>query len=200
MAKKKEVQEVQEVVETAVVEKVVNNVTMQDGSVKNFGAKGKLLSSQDVTTSGFALEFYVVTGEIVKYEHQFGNEISALTAEMAAFGAASKIKAATAGSEVADLVKVITDKVEEYKQGIFVSRSSNGDNTSALTQIQTAYARVNGLNPEDQTDIAKVNAIFAALTKEEKSALYENIDIQIELAQIRLAAAQAAKAAMEAGV
>jgi hypothetical protein len=190
MAKKDIVQDVVEAVETQpVVTKNPIIITMQDGQIKNFGERGKLLSTQEVSEAGFAITFHVVTGEQSTYT--FDGDM-ALLIEMAAFGAASKIKAATAGLENEKIKAIIDDKIAEFNLGDFNTRAG-GDSVVNLSQIQTAYAIVNSIDINTQEGINKVQAIFAALSKKEKSDLYKNVDIKLELATIQYEAAKLAK-------
>lgn len=177
-----------------VKEKVINMVTMADGSKLNFGKTGRLLSSTVIRENGFDITFHVVTGEQIHYSYNQEDAIPELIAKFAAFGVASKVKASTAGSEVADLVTVITAKVQEIEEGIFSERTGSGEITTPLTMLQQAYAVVNGVDVSGKEGIAQVNAVFAELSKEQKSALYKIPAIKLELAKLKLAAAQAALA------
>lgn len=183
----------QNVEESTVVEapkaKVINLVTMNDGSQKNFGERNKLLSDSSTTETGFSIVFHVSNGEQVVYD--FSGDTSLLL-EMAAFGAASKIKQAVTGEkDVNKLAALIKDKIEEFHQGSFVNRVT-GQLTTSLSQIQVAYARVHGIDITTTEGVAKVNAIFAAMTKEDKSALAQQGKIKLEIAKLRLEAAEAA--------
>jgi len=187
MAKKdQEVQDVNEVQSAAV--KAPNIVTMADGSAKNFGERGRLLSTSTIGEDSFSTTFHIVNGKQVSY--QFTGSI-ALLLEMAAFGFEAKVKASCAGTPVDEIEAVISSKVEEVKQGNFVGRST-GEITASLSQIQTAYATVNGIDVSTSEVIAKVNAIFSAMSKEDKAGLYKIAKIQLELAKLKLAAAEAA--------
>jgi len=174
-----------------VKEKVVNFVTMADGTKRNFGERGKLLSSTEIKPNGFEIQFHVVTGEQVAYTYSQDTEIPSLLAEMAAFGVASKIKASTAGTEAADLVAVITAKKEEIEDGIFSTRGTAGEIVTPLNQLQVAYATVNGIDTSTKEGIAQVNGIFAELSKEDKTALYKVPAIKLELLKLKLQAAEA---------
>lgn len=169
--------------------RVINNVTMTDGSVKNFGERGKLLSSQVVHENGFDLTFHLITGEQIEFKHE--TTADSLTLEMAAFGAAAKVKAATAGTKQEDLAAVVSAKLEEFKQGLFVTRAAGGEVSTPLSHIQTAYAIVNGIDTTTTEGVATVNAVFAALNKQQRSALYSNPKIKLELVKIQMAKAQA---------
>lgn len=200
MAKVKAVEENQVESSEVVVEvtskkpKVVNLVTLTSGKVKNFGEKGKLLSETTFTkdengiTNGFSITFATVEG--TEHTYTFNGDMNLLY-DAAAFGFASKAKSATAGSNGEDLIKVINAKIEEFNNGLFVTRTG-GETTSAITQLQQAYAVVNGLGYESNEDVIKLNAIFSAMTKEDKSALYKVTKIKLALARINLAAAEAA--------
>jgi hypothetical protein len=184
MAKDKQTQDVNVVQ----VVKTPNIVTMQDGSVKNFGERGRLLSTSVIGEDSFSTTFHIVNGAQISY--QFTGSI-ALLLEMAAFGFDAKVKASCAGVSVDGIEKVITDKVTEITAGNFVGRST-GELTSSLSQIQTAYAIVNDIDVSTSEGIAKVNAIFSAMSKEDKAGLYKVAKIQLELAKLKLAAAKAA--------
>ena len=164
-------------------------VTMADGSVKDFGERGKLLSTQETNETGFTLTFHVANGEQVQYVF---NGDQTLLIEMAAFGAASKIKAATAGEPIDKITSVILSKVEEFNNGEFVSRNA-GEPVATLSQIQQAYANVNGIDTSTSVGQATVAAIFSAMSKEEKSSLYKNVDIAFELKSIQFEAAKIAR-------
>lgn len=174
--------------------KVVNLVTLPSGKTKNFGEKGKLLSDTTYThdengvITGFTLTFSTKTGT----EHSFvsTNDMNLLY-QAAAFGFASKAKASTAGVAEEDLPKAIDAKIAEFNQGQFITRTG-GETTSAISQLQTAYAMVNGLGYNTSEDVIKLNAIFSAMSKEDKSALYKVPKIKLALAKIQLAAAESA--------
>lgn len=174
--------------------KVINLVTLPSGKTKNFGEKGKLLSDTVFThdengvVTGFTITFSTKAGT----EHTFtsSDDISLLY-QAAAFGFSSKAKASTAGVAEEDLAKVIEAKIAEFNQGQFVTRTG-GETTSAISQLQTAYAIVNGLGYETTEDVIKLNAMFSAMSKEEKSGLYKIPKIKLALARIQLAAAESA--------
>lgn len=174
-----------------VKEKVINMVTMVDGTKRNFGERGRLLSSSEITKNGFSITFHVVTGEQVTFTYSQEADLPEIVAEMAAFGVAAKVKAATAGTETKDLVTVITAKKSEIEDGIFSTRGAAGEIVTPLNQLQTAYAIANGIDVSGKDGIAQVNAVFAELSKEDKSALYKVPAIKLELAKLRLQAAQA---------
>lgn len=165
-------------------------VTMEDGELKNFGERGRLLSTSNYTDKGIEITFHVVTGEQVTFTHKVEG-LDELTAKAAAFGFESKAKAATAGVEPSKIKAIIEAKVSEFEAGIWATRGSAGESLAPLTQIQTAYALVNDIDPSSSEGIAKVNAIFTTLTKEQKSALYADVKIKVELAKLKLQAAEA---------
>lgn len=187
MTKDKQVQ-TENVEAVATSTKVQQFVTMVDGTTKNFGERGRLLSTSTVTEDSFSTVFHIVNGKQISYD--FTGSIGLLL-EMAAFGFEAKVKASCAGVSVDNLEKVINDKVTEITAGNFVGRST-GEITSGLSQIQTAYATVNNIDISTSEGIVKVNAIFSAMTKEDRTGLYKVAKIQIELAKLKLAAAEAA--------
>ena len=163
-------------------------VEMENGEVKNFGERGRLLSSHVITDTAIEVTFHIVSGEQVSYKHEVAN-LDSLTAEAAAFGFASKVKAATAGVAIEEIKSVIESKIAEFKAGIWATRGSAGESLSPLSQIQTAYAEVNEIDVTSNEGVAKVNAIFAAFSKEEKSALYADKAIKVTLARLKYEAA-----------
>lgn len=165
-------------------------VTMENGEVKNFGVSGRLLSSERITAEGIEITFHIVDGTQVTYTHAVEG-LDDFTAQATAFGFATKVKSATAGVAVVDIKAVIESKLEEFKAGIWATRGSNGESLTPLTQLQTAYANANGIDIVGSEGVAKVNAIFAAMTKEDKQALYGEKAIKIEIAKLKLAAAEA---------
>lgn len=170
-------------------------VEFENGETKNFGERGRLLSTVDFTAEGFDITFYVANGEMVTYNHKVKG-LDTLTARAAAFGFETKAKASTAGTELDGIKAVIVAKIEEFTQGIWTSRATTGEVLTALTQIQTAYAIVNGIDYNKDEGIAKVNAVFAALSKEDKSALYKDAKISVAIAQLKLDAAKAREKAL----
>ena len=167
-----------------------NLVTMKNGEVKNFGERGRLLSSSVISKEGIEITFHIITGEQVTFKHEVAG-LDELTAKAAAFGFESKAKASTAGVELDKIKDIIEGKIAEYKAGVWSTRGGAGESLAPLTQLQTAYAVVNEINISTSEGIAKVNAIFSALSKEEKSALYSDIKIKIQLATLKLNAALA---------
>jgi hypothetical protein len=161
-------------------------VTMEDGQVKNFGVSGRLLSSERITETGVEVVFHIVDGTQVVYSHDVEG-LDDFTAQALAFGFSTKVKASTAGVKVEDIKSVIEGKLAEFEAGVWATRGSNGESLTPLTQLQTAY----GIDVVGSEGIAKVNAIFAALTKEAKQALYGEKAIKIEIAKLKLAAAEA---------
>ena len=178
---------------TEQVQAKANLVTMENGEVKNFGERGRLLSSSSFDDKGLEVVFHIITGEQVTFKLEVEG-LDELVAKAAIFGFESKAKAATAGVEVAKVKEVIEGKVEEFNAGVWSTRGGAGESLSPLTQIQTAYANANDIDPNTDAGIAKVNAVFAALTKEQKSALYAQAGIKVELAKLRLNAALALQA------
>ena len=165
-------------------------VTMENGEVKNFGERGRLLSSESITDEAVTVTFHIVDGTQVSYSHPVAG-LNDFTAQALAFGFATKVKASTAGVAIADIKAVIEAKLEEFKAGIWATRGSAGESLTPLTQLQTAYANANGIDVNGNEGVAKVNAIFAAMTKEDKQALYGEKAIKIEIAKLKLAAAEA---------
>lgn len=191
MAKKGvEVQETVDSTETKVKKvKAINLVTMEDGSTKNFGERTKLLADHDVSDTSFKVTFHLSNGQQIVYNFEGDTN---LLLEMAAFGASSKIKQACTGEKEADgIAAIINTKIKEFQEGNFVTRTT-GQITTSLSQIQVAYARVNDIDVTNSDGVAKVNAIFAAMSKEDKSALYTVGKIKLELARLKLEAAEAA--------
>ena len=170
-----------------------NLVTMENGEVKNFGERGRLLSSSNFSDKGLEITFHIITGEQVTFSLEVEG-LDELVAKAAIFGFESKAKAATAGVEVAKVKEVIEGKVEEFTAGVWSTRGGAGESLAPLTQLQTAYANANGIDPTTTDGIAKTNAIFSALTKEQRSALYAQASIKVELAKLRLNAALALQA------
>jgi hypothetical protein len=175
--------------------KAINLITMQDGTQKNFGNRGKLLSSEAVNETDFSVTFHISTGEQVVYNFK-GDTKLLLT--MAAFGAASKVKSSCSGLKQEEIKSIIDAKLKEFDEGDFIGRTT-GELTQVLSQIQLAWATVNGIDTSTSEGVAKVNAIFTAMSKEDKSDLYKLPKIQIELAKLKLAAAQAALEESEKG-
>lgn len=163
-------------------------VTMENGEVKNFGTNGRLLSTQNVTDQGLEVVFHVVTGEQVTFNVP-SEGTSAIILEAAAYGFAAKAKNATAGTPVDKIAEVVKAKVAEFERGVWVTRGNVGESLVPLTQTATAYALVNGIDPYTTEGIAKTNAIFSALTKEEKANLAKDPKVQVAVAQLRLDAA-----------
>ena len=165
-------------------------VTMENGEVKNFGVSGRLLSSERVTAEAVEVTFHIVDSTQVTYSHPVEN-LNDFDAQVMAFGFATKVKASTAGVAVENIKAVIEGKLAEFTAGIWATRGSNGESLTPLTQLQTAYANANGIDVVGSEGVAKVNAIFAALSKEDKQALYGEKAIKIEIAKLKLAAAEA---------
>jgi hypothetical protein len=168
--------------------KVINLVAMADGSQKNFGGRGKLLSTETVNENDFSVVFHIANGEQAVYN--FKGDTKLLLA-MAAFGASTKIKSACSGLKTEEIKAIVEAKIKEFDDGDFIGRTT-GDLTQVLSQIQLAWAIVNGIDASTSEGVAKVNAIFSAMSKEDKGNLYKLPKIQLELAKLKLAAAEAA--------
>lgn len=187
MAKNQEVEQTQTQT-TETNEGTINLVKMEDGSSVNFGARAKVLSTQTVTDTSFSLTFNIGNGKQVHYDFKGDTN---LLLEMAAFGAANKVKQACAGlAKFEELEAMITAKVAELSEGIFVSRSG-GKVSVALSQLQVAYARVNKIDISTTDGINEVATYFDSLDKEGKAALRKQGRIQIELAKLQLEAKEA---------
>lgn len=170
------------------IESTINLVNMEDGTSVNFGARAKVLSSQSVTDTDFSITFNIANGKQVHY--QFKGDTNLLL-EMAAFGAANKVKQACAGLKQFDeLEAMITAKVAEMQEGIFVSRTG-GKVAVALSQLEVAYARVHKIDITTTEGINQVAEFFASLDKEGKAAVRKQGRIQIELAKLQLEAKEA---------
>ena len=180
--------EANEVVEsTPKAEKVVNNVKMADGSIRNFGVKGKLLSDREVIENSFTITFHVANGQQAVYS--FSGD-KALLLEMAAFGADAKIKAATAGQTLDEIVKTVNDKIAEFNKGEFNSRSA-GEQTALLTQLQQAYALVNGIDVSNEDGVNQVIAEFSKLSKDDAKELAKNPKIKVAMYKLKIQALEA---------
>lgn len=171
-------------------------VTMEDGSLVSFGNRAKLVSDQEITDTGFTIIFKIISGKILRYTYTGEIALPKILLEMAAFGAAAKAKASTAGCKThEDILKVIELKIAEYQAGLFVSRASG--TPAGLSVYQEAYAVVQGLNPESPEDILKVRDYFGALDKTARGALMADPKVKVEVAKIRFRQAKAELEAME---
>lgn len=167
--------------------KVINIVQLIDGTSRNFGERTRLLSDKIINQNGFNIKFNLVTGHQFNYSFEITEDNKELLLEMAAFGVDAKVKASTAGVPLDKLQDLILSKLKDIENGNFVTRAS-GELTGGLTQLQQAYARVNGLDITKPEDVNKLQAIFAAYSKEEKTDLQKQRKIQIEIAKLRLEA------------
>lgn len=164
-------------------------VIMADGTVRNFGNRGRLLSTEKVSPNGIEVTFHVVTGEQVHFKLETQG-ISEFLLEAAAYGFANKAKNATASTKVEDIAKVIQARVDAYNKGVWTNRAPAGESSTSLTQTQTAYAMVKGIDHTTAEGISTVRAIFSALTAEDKANLQKDPQIQVALAELRLIAAK----------
>lgn len=170
-------------------------VSMSDGSVVSFGSRARLISDQTITATGFELVFNIITGVILRYTFDAGKEVPKLLLEMAAFGAASKAKASTAGASVNDIKEIIEAKIAEFEAGLFPTRGAAAP--AALTMYQEAYCKAEGWDIADLAIVTKVKALFADMSKEDKSTMMKSPAIRIQVNQIRLAQAQAELAELQ---
>lgn len=170
-------------------------VTMQDGSTASFGNRARLISEQTIREDGFTIFFKLISGVIIDYVFHCDVGIPKLMLEMAAFGAANKAKAATAGlKKVDDIEKTIRLKVEEFTKGIFVTRGAPA-NSLTLTMTQEAYCDMKQLDKTSSEVVATVKGIFADFSSGEKSTLVTSAAMKVAMGAIRLAQAQAELAA-----
>lgn len=175
-----------------------NIVNMEDGSVVNFGTRAKLVSSQNIFENGFELIFSVLSGKVIKYRFTSETPISKLLAEMAAFGAASKAKSATAGAkDVTEIVSIINKKIEEFVNGSFVTRGASAA-SFVLSLQQEAYADVEGLDKTKPEVVASVKDIFSKMETAERTAFMKRPEVRVAINKLRLAQSIAELAAMEA--
>jgi hypothetical protein len=165
-------------------------VTMENGEVKNFGERGRLLSSSTITDKAIEITFHIITGEQVVFTYSVEG-LDGLLAKAAIFGFESKAKAATTGVDVAKIKEVIETKVQEFNAGIWSTRGGAGESLAPLNQLQTAYAVVHNIDTSTDVGIAKIHTIFSTFSKEDKSALYSDVNIKIQLATLKLNAALA---------
>ena len=148
--------------------------------------------------NGFELIFSVLSGKVIKYRFTSETPISKLLAEMAAFGAASKAKSATAGAKSTDdVATIINSKIEEFVSGSFVTRGASAASL-VLSLQQEAYAVVNKLDQADSAVIASIKVKFSEMASTERNALIKTPAMRVAINEIRLAQAKAELAAMEA--
>ena len=177
-----------------------NIIKMEDGSIVNFGTRAKLVTTVKVEETSFTVVFNLLSSRIITYSYVSSIPLPRILLEMAAFGAASKAKAAASnGSTETEIIEILETKVAEYQEGIFVSRGTTSM-SGTLNMTQQAYCVVNGLDPFDPEVVVTTKATFDGMSKEDKAALSKTVPMKVAIGQIRLAQAQAELAAMESEV
>ena len=172
-------------------------ITMEDGSIINFGTRAKLVTTVKVTDTGFTVLFNLISARVISYIYESDVPVPRLLLEMAAFGAASKAKAATSNAtDEAGVVDILTTKLAEFQEGIFVSRGSTGI-TSVLNMTQQAYCEVEGLDSNLAEVITDVKMKFKGMSVQDKAVLSKTVPMRVAMGKIRLAQAQAELEAME---
>jgi hypothetical protein len=177
-------------------------VTMQDGSVKNFGVRANLLTNVDHETGLVTFDFF--TGETISFnayaiEGQTVETFTAFQKQVFIYGLLAKVKTALAPIKVDGLFEAVTKQLDAIAKAEFSTRG-HAETVVGLSDLEKAYALakvVQGDAPEyfsDLTDvrtIEEVQAYFATLTTGGKNKLRNHPKVALELAKLRLEEAEA---------
>lgn len=118
--------------------KVVNNVTMENGEVIDFGEKGKCFISYDLDTSTVTAK--VVTGQIISLN--VAELPDSIKEEMLLWGAGRKLATSILSVDGADVADRISVECTKLQNGKFTSRGMGGGSVE-LDDFQVAWALVN---------------------------------------------------------
>jgi len=177
-------------------------VTMQDGSVKNFGVRANLLTNVDHETGLVTFDFF--TGETISFnafgiEGQTVETFTAFQKQVFVYGILAKIKTSLAPIKVDGLFTAVTKQLDAIAKAEFTTRG-HAEAEVGLSDLEKAYALakvVQGDAPEyfsdlaDQRTIEEVQAYFATLTTGGKNKLRNHPKVALELAKLRLEEAEA---------
>lgn len=177
-------------------------VTMQDGSVKNFGVRANLLTSVDAESGVITFDFF--TGETIAFnaytiEGQTVETFTAFQKQVFVYGLLAKVKTALAPIKVEGLFEAVTKQLDAIAKAEFTTRG-HAETVVGLSDLEKAYALakvVQGDAPEyfsdlnDARTIEEVQAHFATLTTGGKNKLRNHPKVALELAKLRLEQAEA---------
>lgn len=175
-------------------EKVLNIVTMSDGTQANFGARAKVLSAIDLEDK--QITFRVADGSIINWLPKELDNLSDFQLPVFLYGLLERVKSGLSSTKGLDKVaEVINKQIEAIDAGEFSIRAVSSTGAVELTLLQRAYAiamsGVEGGNPkwanvEDTAVIEEVLEVWEGKTAVERNAIRRHplVSTQINIMQL----------------
>ena len=198
---KKEVVE-QEVVEQEVVESTpvevipARLVTLEDGSVVDFGVRANVLVDIDQDTQVIA--FALSNGKKISWVISGLENLTPFQVQVYLYGLASKVKSSLARfKDLTEVEAAIHKQIESIDSGVFILRSGKEASLS-LSNLQKAYAIVKSqeeafaswINVDSEEVIKEVLARWETFSTANKNALRKNAYIKLEVSKLEVAEAK----------
>jgi len=171
-------------------------VTLEDGSVVDFGVRANVLVDIDQETQ--TITFSLSNGRKISWVISGVESLSPFQIQVYLYGLASKVKSSLARFK--DLVEVeatIHKQIESINSGIFILRSGKEASLS-LTNLQKAYAIVKSqeeafaswVNVDSEEVIKEVLTRWETFDTSAKNSLRKNAYIKLEVSKLEVAEAK----------
>lgn len=185
-----------EVVESTKVERLV---TLEDGSVVNFGARANVLVHSDSETK--VITFALSNGKKIVWTAPEVEGLTPFQVQVYLYGLAAKVKSSLAPlKDLADIEAAIEKQIASIDSGVFILKSNGREAVAKLTNLQKAYASVKATtegfeswaNVDAPEVIEEVLTRWAAFTVSERNSIRKNAYVKLALAPLEAAAAKEA--------
>ena len=181
-------------------EKVLNIVTMSDGTQANFGARAKVLSA--IGLEDKQITFRVADGSIINWSPKELDNLTDFQLPVFLYGLLERVKSGLSSTKGLDKVaEVINKQIEAIDGGEFNIRAVSSTGAVELTLLQQAYAiamsMVEGGNPnwanvQDTAVIEEVLAVWENKTAVERNAIRRHVLVSTQLNLMALEAGKVA--------
>lgn len=172
-----------------------NVVTLQDGTVIDFGARDNVRTEiQEV--EGVAI-FRFRTGEVIHWKMPCLDNVEGLLRTAAIYGLTQRVKNNLSGKDKEALVSVVNTSIEDIDNGVFSSQFNGSSGIQVLTDLQAAFAIVRSSIPEkevphwkdveDPEVIKEVKSFWQDLTASQKGKISSNPSVKIQKAKLQVA-------------
>ncbi len=189
-----------EVVEVVEAPKVERLVTLEDGSVVNFGARANVLVHSD--NEAKVITFALSNGKKITWAAPEVEGLTPFQVQVYLYGLAAKVKSSLAPlKDLADIEKAIAKQIASIDSGVFILKSNGREAVAKLTNLQKAYALVKsattGFESWEDVDAAEVITEvierWEALTVSQRNSIRKNAYVKLELARLDVVSAKEAE-------
>ena len=174
--------------------KVVNNVTMEDGSVVNFGSRMTVRASFNEATN--EIKFSLLNGKVITWVPEIVASLEGMLKTIAMYGLLERIK--TVYGPVKDLGKIetiINRIIASINSGVFPLGRATSDEVE-LSTLQKAYALAKAQKEPEQyaawvsidnpTVIEEVLTVWDKFDRQAVQTIRRNPIVKYHLAQLEM--------------